>query len=58
MPDRGLWLDITLISKCLGRNREFGIPTVLRIEGATRLIRDGQLLRVDGGKGTVKLLDA
>lgn len=37
--------------------REFGIPTVLRIEKATKLIQNGQLLRVDGGRGIVELLD-
>ena len=36
--------------------REFGIPTVLRVERATELLRTGQQLRVDGGLGTVEVL--
>ena len=36
--------------------REYGIPAVLGVNGATRHIRDGQLLEVDGNKGTVRLL--
>lgn len=36
--------------------REYGIPAVLRIEGATKLFRTGQRLRVDGGTGTVEIL--
>jgi pyruvate,water dikinase len=37
--------------------REFGIPAVMSTRSATRLIRDGQMVAVDGGKGTVILLD-
>jgi phosphohistidine swiveling domain-containing protein len=37
--------------------REFGIPAVMAARQATRLIRDGQLVTVDGGKGTVTLND-
>ena len=36
--------------------REYGIPAVLRIQGATRVFRSGQMLRVDGGRGTVEIL--
>ncbi|MDP7532463.1 MAG: PEP-utilizing enzyme, partial [SAR202 cluster bacterium] len=36
--------------------REYGIPAVMGIAGATRTIRDGQLLEVDGTEGTVRLL--
>ncbi|XOV86476.1 MAG: PEP/pyruvate-binding domain-containing protein [Pseudomonadota bacterium] len=35
--------------------REYGIPAVLGIEGATEQIRDGQLITVDGDRGTVTL---
>lgn len=34
--------------------REYGIPAVLAVEGATRRLRDGQTVRVDGGRGTVE----
>lgn len=37
--------------------REFGIPAVMSTRSATRLIRDGQTVTVDGAKGTVILLD-
>jgi phosphohistidine swiveling domain-containing protein len=36
--------------------REYGLPAVLSVEGATRLIRDGQPLEVDGSNGTVRIL--
>lgn len=35
--------------------REFGIPAVVAVRGATSLIRDGQVVTVDGGAGTVRL---
>ncbi len=36
--------------------REYGIPAVVSVEGATRLIRDGQRIRVDGSRGFVEIL--
>jgi phosphohistidine swiveling domain-containing protein len=38
--------------------REYGIPAVLSIEGATRLFETGQRLRIDGGEGTVEAVTA
>ena len=35
--------------------REYGIPAVVAVKGATRLIRDGQTITVDGMAGTVTL---
>lgn len=35
--------------------REYGIPAVMSVTGATSLIRDGQTLTVDGNKGVVSL---
>jgi pyruvate,water dikinase len=35
--------------------REFGIPAVVAVRGATNLIRDGQMVTVDGGTGAVRL---
>jgi pyruvate,water dikinase len=35
--------------------REFGIPAVVAVKGATSIIRDGQTVTVDGAAGTVKL---
>jgi pyruvate,water dikinase len=34
--------------------REFGVPSVVNVEGATRAIRTGDLVRVDGGTGVVE----
>ncbi|UCF89165.1 MAG: hypothetical protein JSV70_02655 [bacterium] len=36
--------------------RELGIPTVVGVRDATRLIRDGSPIRIDGGKGEVTCL--
>ncbi|MBN8723758.1 MAG: hypothetical protein J0M03_12555 [Acidobacteria bacterium] len=36
--------------------RECGIPTVLQIKQATEIFQDGQLLRVDGSRGEVEIL--
>jgi pyruvate,water dikinase len=38
--------------------REYGIPAVVGVAGATERIRDGELLAVDGTAGTVAPLDA
>jgi len=37
--------------------REYGIPAVTCVENATTRIRDGQLIRVDGGRGTIEILN-
>lgn len=37
--------------------REYGLPAVLRVSGATQRIGDGQWVCVDGTSGTVELLD-
>ncbi|MBI4564849.1 MAG: hypothetical protein HY716_09190 [Planctomycetes bacterium] len=37
--------------------REYGIPTVVNVGSATRVIRTGQRLHVDGARGSVKILD-
>ncbi len=36
--------------------REYGLPAVLGVKDATRLIKDGQIIEVDGTSGTVRLL--
>jgi phosphoenolpyruvate synthase/pyruvate phosphate dikinase len=36
--------------------REYGLPAVVGVEHATRLIRDGQLIRVHGTDGYVEIL--
>ncbi len=36
--------------------REFGIPAVVDVQGATEIIGDGQLIEIDGYEGTVRLI--
>ncbi len=36
--------------------REYGLPAVAGVEHATRLIQDGQRIRVDGTNGYVEML--
>lgn len=38
--------------------REYGLPAVVNVRGATRIIRTGDLLTVDGAKGTVTVVPA
>jgi pyruvate,water dikinase len=38
-------------------SREFGIPAVLGVAGATRHICDGDRVLIDGGRGTVEILE-
>lgn len=37
--------------------REYGIPAVVGLDNATRKIRDGQMIRVDGTQGFVEILE-
>lgn len=37
--------------------REYGIPAVVGVENATRQIHDGQMIRVDGTRGFVEILE-
>ena len=36
--------------------RELGVPAVVNVEGATTFLRDGDRVRVDGGRGLVERL--
>ena len=36
--------------------REYGLPAVVGVENATRLIKDGQRIRVHGTEGYIKML--
>ncbi|MET9024549.1 aminotransferase class III-fold pyridoxal phosphate-dependent enzyme [Nocardia sp. NPDC004168] len=38
--------------------REYGIPAVLNVAGATSVVRSGQRIRIDGSAGVVRILDA
>src|SRR5581483_8076556 len=37
--------------------REYGLPAVVSVENATRLVKDGQRIRVNGTKGYVEILE-
>ncbi|MBC8120478.1 MAG: hypothetical protein H7Y22_01425, partial [Gemmatimonadaceae bacterium] len=37
--------------------REYNLPAVMNVTGATQLLQDGQRVRVDGGLGTVEILE-
>jgi rifampicin phosphotransferase len=39
-------------------SRELGIPAVVSVTGATRLLRDGALVEVNGDRGTVTVIEA
>lgn len=45
-----------ILSHAAGLAREFGVPAVVGTGKATRHIRDGQLVEVDGAAGQVRLL--
>ena len=36
--------------------REYGLPAVVSVENATKLIKDGQKIRINGTEGYVELL--
>jgi len=36
--------------------REFGIPAIVDMEGATEILKDGQMIEIDGNTGTVEIL--
>ncbi|WP_084489117.1 aminotransferase class III-fold pyridoxal phosphate-dependent enzyme [Nocardia niwae] len=38
--------------------REYGIPAVLNVAGATSAVRSGQRIRIDGSRGVVRILEA
>ncbi len=36
--------------------REYGLPAVVGVENATKLIKDGQRIRVNGAEGYIEIL--
>lgn len=46
-----------ILSHCAVVAREYGIPAVVGVGMATAVIRDGQLVEVDGNAGTVRILE-
>lgn len=47
-----------ILSHCAVVAREYSIPAVVGAKRATSLLRDGQLLEVDGTNGRIRILDA
>jgi phosphohistidine swiveling domain-containing protein len=45
-----------LLSHAAVISREYGIPAVLAVKGATQVIRDGDQISVDGSQGAVEVL--
>jgi pyruvate,water dikinase len=45
-----------MLSHTAVASREFGIPAIVALLGATRLLRDGQLVEVDGSTGEVRVV--
>ncbi|RYZ68089.1 MAG: hypothetical protein EOP09_09995, partial [Proteobacteria bacterium] len=37
--------------------REMGLPTIVGIKGLTNTLKSGMIIRLDGGKGTITILD-
>jgi pyruvate,water dikinase len=46
-----------ILSHCAIVAREFAIPCVVGVREGSKRIRDGMLITVDGGQGTVRLED-
>ena len=42
-----------MLSHGAGVAREYGLPAVVNIEGATRRLEDGQVVTIDGQHGVV-----
>lgn len=38
-------------------SREYGLPAIVSVENATKIIRDGQRIRLDGSRGFVEIVD-
>lgn len=46
-----------LLSHAAVISREYGIPAVLAVKNLTSLLVDGQLVRIDGGRGLVEVIE-
>lgn len=46
-----------LLSHAAVIGREYGIPAILNLSGATRTIKDGARIKIDGKTGTVEILE-
>jgi rifampicin phosphotransferase len=58
VPVEAVVVDVgAMLSHAVIVSRELGIPSVVSITGATRMIPDGALIEVDGNHGTVTILE-
>jgi rifampicin phosphotransferase len=58
VPSEAVVVDVgAMLSHAVIVARELGIPAVVSVTGATRIIPDGALIEVDGGAGTVTILE-
>jgi phosphoenolpyruvate synthase/pyruvate phosphate dikinase len=46
-----------LLSHAAVIGREYGLPVVLNVAGATQVLKTGQRVEIDGAAGTVKILE-
>jgi phosphohistidine swiveling domain-containing protein len=46
-----------LLSHAAVIGREYGIPAILNVNGATKLIKDGSLIRINGKTGVIEVLE-
>ena len=58
VPAEAVVLDVgAVMSHAVIVSRELGIPCAVSVRDATRRIPDGALIEVDGGRGTVTVLE-
>ena len=50
--ERGSMLSHTAIT-----GRKFGIPTIVSVPGVTRRIKNGDMIEIDGGRGTITVIE-
>jgi phosphohistidine swiveling domain-containing protein len=50
-------LPVALLSHAVIVSRELGVPCACSVTGATKRIRDGALITVDGTTGTVTVFE-
>ena len=46
------------LSHGAGVAREYGLPAIVNMKGATKLLKNGDRIRMDAGKGTVVIAEA
>lgn len=58
VPAAAVIVDVgAMLSHAVIVSRELGIPSVVSVTGATRMIPNGALVEVDGSAGTVKIIE-